>query len=112
MTLLRHSLAVFREEQRVAEKQMMSEDRKLVFVPPTPALLPEIPILNQVLLTGVTGFIGPFLVKSLLEQTRATIHVLGRASDEQQGRLRLRLRLLRPHQATEHSAGRQARRKG
>ena len=90
LTLLRHSLAVFREEQRVAEKQMMSEDRKLVFVPPTPALLPEIPILNQVLLTGGTGFIGPFLVKSLLEQTRATIHVLVRASDEQQGRLRLR----------------------
>src|SRR5208282_181744 len=87
---LRHSLAAFREEQRAAEEQMMSNDRKLVFEPPMPALLPEVPILNHVLLTGGTGFIGPFLVKSLLEQTRAKIHVLVRASDEHQGRQRLR----------------------
>src|SRR4029077_5438972 len=88
--LLRHSLAAFREEQRAAEKLMMSNDRKLIFEPLTPPLLPEIPILNQVLLTGGTGFIGPFLVKSLLEQTRAKIYVLVRSSDELQGRHRLR----------------------
>jgi thioester reductase-like protein len=52
--------------------------------------LPEAPILNRVLLTGGTGFIGPFLVKSLLEQTRAKIYVLVRASDERQGRQRLK----------------------
>ena len=85
LVLLRHSLAAFREEQRAAEKQMMSNDRKLIFEPPAPALLPEIPILNHVLLTGGTGFIGPFLVKSLLEQTRAKIYVLVRSSDEQSG---------------------------
>src|SRR6266853_841434 len=68
LVLLRHSLAAFREEQSAAEKLMMSDDRTLIFEPPVPALLPEIPILNQVLLTGGTGFIGPFLVKSLLEQ--------------------------------------------
>src|SRR5579872_388667 len=87
---LRQSLAAFREEQRAAEQQMMSNDRKLIFEPPVPALLPEIPILNNVLLTGGTGFIGPFLVKSLLEQTPARIHVLVRASDELQGKQRLR----------------------
>ena len=87
---LRHSLAAFREEQRQAEMQMMSNDRKLVFEPPTPAALPEIPSLNHVLLTGGTGFIGPFLMKSLLEQTRAKIYVLVRASDDEQGRQRLR----------------------
>jgi thioester reductase-like protein len=87
---LRHSLAAFREEQRAAEEQMMCNDRKLIFEPPAPALLSEVPILNHVLLTGGTGFIGPFLVKSLLEQTRAKIHVLVRASDEHQGRQRLR----------------------
>src|SRR6202040_1531664 len=65
-------------------------DRKLIFVPPAPALLPEIPVLDNVLLTGGTGFIGPFLMKSLLEQTRAKIYVLVRASDERQGRQRLR----------------------
>src|SRR5277367_5548641 len=52
LTLLRHSLAVFREEQRAAEKQLMNSDRKLIFAPSAPALLPEIPILDHVLLTG------------------------------------------------------------
>jgi thioester reductase-like protein len=87
---LRHSLAAFREEQCAAEKQMMSNDRKLIFEPPVPLSTPEIPMLNQVLLTGGTGFIGPFLMKSLLEQTRAKIHVLVRSSHEKQGRQRLR----------------------
>jgi thioester reductase-like protein len=87
---LRQYLAAFREEQRVAEQRMMSNDRKLIFEPPVPALLPEAPVLNNVLLTGGTGFIGPFLVKSLLEQTSAKIHVLVRSSDEHQGRQRLR----------------------
>ena len=87
---LRTSLAAFREEPRAAEKLLMSTDRKLIFDPPAPAPLPDIPVLNHVLLTGGTGFIGPFLVKSLLEQTCAKIHVLVRASDQHQGRLRLR----------------------
>jgi thioester reductase-like protein len=90
LLVLRQSVAAFREEQRAAEKQMMNNDRKLIFEPVAPALLPEIPILESVLLTGGTGFIGPFLMKSLLEQTRATLHVLVRASDEQQGKQRLR----------------------
>ena len=87
---LRHSLSTFREEQRDAEKQMMSEDKRLVFEPSVPAPLPETPVLNHVLLTGGTGFIGPFLIKSLLEQTRAKIYVLVRSSDDDQGRQRLR----------------------
>jgi thioester reductase-like protein len=87
---LRHSLAAFREEQHSAEKKLMSNDRKLIFEPPVRAPMPEIPMLNQVLLTGGTGFIGPFLIKSLLEQTRAKIYVLVRASDEKQGRQRLK----------------------
>jgi len=90
LVVLRHSLAAFREEQRAAERKAMSDDRKLIFTPPAPASLPEIPNLKHVLLTGGTGFIGPFLIKSLLEQTRAKIHVLVRASDEYQGRQRLR----------------------
>jgi len=87
---LRHSLAAFREEQRAAEKQMMSNDRKLLFEPSAPASLPAIPVMNHVLLTGGTGFIGPFLMKSLLEQTRAKIYVLVRASDDDRGKQRLR----------------------
>jgi thioester reductase-like protein len=87
---LRHSLATFREEQSAAEKEMMTNDRKLIFEPPVPAPVPDTPMPSQVLLTGGTGFIGPFLMKSLLEQTRAKIHVLVRASEEKQGRQRLR----------------------
>src|ERR1700678_4091584 len=87
---LRQSLAAFREEQCAAEKEMMSNDRKLIFEPPAPSPLPETPMRSHVLLTGGTGFIGPFLMKSLLEQTRAKIYVLVRSSDEKQGRQRLR----------------------
>ena len=90
LVVLRHSLAAFREEQREAEKQMMSDDSKLIFTPSIPASLPEIPVINHVLLTGGTGFIGPFLMKSLLEQTQAKIYVLVRSSDEVQGSQRLR----------------------
>jgi thioester reductase-like protein len=87
---LRHALAAFRDEQSAAEKEQMDKDRKLIFEPPAPAPLPKIPVLNQVLLTGGTGFIGPFLLKSLLEQTPARIHVLVRSCDEKQGMQRLR----------------------
>jgi thioester reductase-like protein len=90
LIMLRLSLATFREEQREAEKQMMTNDRKLIFEPSLPAPLPEVRSPNHVLLTGGTGFIGPFLIKSLLEQTRAKIFVLVRASDKEQGRQRLR----------------------
>src|SRR3984885_14888419 len=58
LALLRRSLAAFREEQRAAEELMMRNDRKLIFEPPAPVLLPAKPILNHVLLTGGTGFIG------------------------------------------------------
>jgi thioester reductase-like protein len=87
---LRHSLATFRDEQSAAEKEMMSNDRKLVFEPPVPSPVPAIPTPKQVFLTGGTGFMGPFFMKSLLEQTRAKIHVLVRSSDEKQGTQRLR----------------------
>src|SRR5277367_736118 len=87
---LRHSLAAFREEQRAAEKLMMINDKKLIFEPPAPAPVPATPVPHQVLLTGGTGFIGPFLMKSLLEQTRAKIYVLVRSSNEKQGKQRLR----------------------
>src|SRR5580692_8468301 len=40
---LRHSLAAFREEQSAAEREMMRNDRKLLFDPPAPLPLSEIP---------------------------------------------------------------------
>jgi thioester reductase-like protein len=87
---LRVSLAAFRDEQHTLEMQRMRDDSRLVFEPAKPLPVPAIPVPKQVLLTGGTGFIGPFLIKSLLEQTNATIHVLVRSTNEQQGRERLR----------------------
>ena len=44
---------------------------------------------NHVLLTGATGFLGPFLLRSLLDQTSATYTVLMRAADPLAARERL-----------------------
>ena len=57
--------------------------------------------ITNVLLTGPTGFFGPFLLQSLLTQTSYTYHVLTRAVDAEQGLTRIheclrRARLLTP----------------
>jgi thioester reductase-like protein len=48
---------------------------------------------KSIFLTGATGFVGPFLLASLLEQTSARIHVLVRATTGTQGEARLRANL-------------------
>lgn len=45
--------------------------------------------LTDILLTGATGFFGPFLLTSLLQETAYTIHVLIRARDADHGMDRL-----------------------
>lgn len=45
---------------------------------------------NHVLLTGGTGFLGPFLLRSLLDQTSAAYTVLVRAADPSAARERLK----------------------
>jgi thioester reductase-like protein len=45
---------------------------------------------NHVLLTGATGFLGPFLFRSLLDQTSAAYTVLVRATDPSAARERLK----------------------
>lgn len=40
---------------------------------------------TDILLTGATGFLGPFLVSSLLAQTSYTVHALVRATDAAHG---------------------------
>jgi len=51
--------------------------------------------ITQVLLTGPTGFFGPFLLRSLLHQTRCTFHALTRATDPAAGMERIRMALRR-----------------
>ncbi|MEU1282459.1 thioester reductase domain-containing protein [Streptomyces sp. NPDC005805] len=45
---------------------------------------------DHVLLTGASGFLGAFLLRDLLRETRATVHCLVRAADEADGMRRLR----------------------
>jgi amino acid adenylation domain-containing protein/thioester reductase-like protein len=54
-------------------------------------LAPDYPIADpaQVFLTGATGFLGAFLLRELLEQTRADVHCLVRAADEHAARQRI-----------------------
>lgn len=81
-------LAARQEDSLEIERSLMSNDRSLAFTPPPAALMaPE--AMRSVLFTGATGFLGPFLLKSLLEQTDAQVHALVRAGDEDEGRKRL-----------------------
>ena len=45
---------------------------------------------GDILVTGGTGFFGPFLLKSLLEQNREKIYVLVRSDNPEHGMTRLR----------------------
>ncbi|MDX2180594.1 MAG: thioester reductase domain-containing protein [Bryobacteraceae bacterium] len=85
---VRRALHGMQEEMRAAEERAMRADRKLAFRPkgsqPPPAAD------GAILLTGGTGFLGPFLLKSLIEQTRKPIYVLVRAADPAQAMRRLR----------------------
>ncbi|MDB5433718.1 MAG: thioester reductase domain protein [Caulobacter sp.] len=81
-------LAARQEDSLEIERSLMSEDRKLAFTPPPAApIAPE--AMRSVLFTGATGFLGPFLLKSLLEETDAQVHALVRAGDENEGAQRL-----------------------
>jgi thioester reductase-like protein len=60
---------------------------------------------NHVLLTGATGFLGPFLLRSLLDQTSAAYTVLVRATDPSAARERLTTALKAASLYDAHTAG-------
>ena len=79
---LRRSLAEISAEYEVYEAAQMRADAAL----PLPELAPERPgAPTDILLTGATGFLGPFLVGSLLARTSYTVHALVRATDAAHG---------------------------
>jgi thioester reductase-like protein len=85
---LRANLNEMKRERDDSEAAAMREDALLApqdfaTVPPADRTF------NQVLLTGATGFLGPFLLRSLLDQTSATYTVLMRATDPVAARERL-----------------------
>jgi thioester reductase-like protein len=76
------------KEHTEMEQKIMLSDVHLSFDPPKP-VYPSEHRATDVLLTGGTGFFGPFILKSLLEQTTHRVYVLVRASSEEQGMERL-----------------------
>jgi thioester reductase-like protein len=79
---LRQALDQISAEYEAYEITKMREDARL----PLPALPPARPgTPSNILVTGATGFVGPFLLSSLLEQTSYTVHALVRATDTAHG---------------------------
>ena len=82
LNVLRQALAQISAEYEAYETRQMRADAQL----PLPAL-PEARsgVPSDILVTGVTGFLGPFLLSSLLGRTSYTFHVLMRATDAEHG---------------------------
>ncbi len=87
----RKAFAGLRREHQELESEMMRRDSGLgASVSPAPSVNTEETLVSGgILLTGGTGFFGPFLLRSLLEQCDDPIHVLVRARDVDHGRQRL-----------------------
>lgn len=64
------------------EKEMMLADRVLPFDPPAVAPAETFGEARHVLLTGVTGFLGPFLLENILARTSARVTALVRGRDD------------------------------
>ena len=95
------ALARFRARLRAVSEELRSDDRRRMRadaeLPVAPFCVPrsdDAPV-TDLLMTGTTGFFGPFLLSSLLRQTRWTIHVLTRAAGPEHGMERIRAGLLR-----------------
>ena len=79
---VRQALAEISAEYEAYEVEQMRADARL----PLPTLPPARPgVASDILLTGATGFLGPFLLSSLLGQTSYTLHALVRATDAAHG---------------------------
>jgi hypothetical protein len=75
---LRRVLRRVAEEHASYERECMRSDASLPVAVPCARGDAE---LTDVLLTGATGFFGPFVLSSLLRETPFTLHVLIRAAD-------------------------------
>ncbi|MGD8360917.1 MAG: AMP-binding protein, partial [Gemmatimonadota bacterium] len=87
----RQAFAALRREHLETERRMMRRDSRLAVDPsPAPRVGADLDYdPGGILLTAGTGFFGPFLLWSLLEQCDDPIYVLVRARDVDQGRERL-----------------------
>lgn len=91
---LRHVLRRIQEEHEDYERECMKSDAELA-APKLEAEGPARDGVKNVLLTGATGFFGPFLLASLLRKTPYSFYVLTRATDPVHGMDRIRNALRR-----------------
>jgi thioester reductase-like protein len=92
ITALRRVLQRVAEEHSSYERECMRSDAALPVAPGCEPAGREAE-LTDVLLTGATGFLGPFLLSSLLRETPFTFHTLIRAPDPAAGMERIRAAL-------------------
>ena len=87
---MKDAIMRLQKEHVAYEQKRIKEDMTLKFEP-NHANYEEAHLNSgKILVTGGTGFFGPFLLKSLLEQTEDDIYVLVRASSEEKGKERLK----------------------
>jgi thioester reductase-like protein len=87
----KQAFARIQKEFDEAENEMMKKDAlSEVVVAGEMTLFDKEPPYGHILLTGGTGFFGPFLMKSLLEQTKEDIYVIVRAGSKNEAKERLR----------------------
>jgi thioester reductase-like protein len=86
---LRYVLKRVQEEHELYERDCMRSDAELEPLNRVEVLPSREPVTN-VLLTGPTGFFGPFLLSSLLKRTPFNFYVLTRATDPVHGMDRIR----------------------
>ena len=88
---LRYVLAKIQKDHEDYERECMRADAVLESAPAVPAAAP----VTHMLLTGPTGFFGPFLLSALLRKTPYTFHAVVRATDPVHGMDRIRAALRR-----------------
>lgn len=83
-------LARIQDEYSMIEREMMHRDARLEWDEFDIKELEKSSGEGSVFLTGGTGFFGPFLIKSILEQQTSDIYVLVRSKDKEEGFERLK----------------------
>jgi thioester reductase-like protein len=86
----RKAFSGIRKNFEKSELSLMSRDAVLPGITDAVRKLPAPINQGAILVTGGTGFFGPFLLNSLLEQTNADIHVLIRSTSTAEATIRLR----------------------
>lgn len=99
----RQAFSGIRAEYEQSETSLMARDAAFTGSTETTGIRQqEYSTDGGILLTGGTGFFGPFLIKSLLEQTGDPVYVLVRAGSVKEGRDRLEaaFRTINPSEAS------------